>query len=49
LTGEIPHIIENITGVISFLGAKGEPPAPLRQSEVNRILGKMDELADSRR
>jgi len=47
LTGEIPHIIENITGVISFLGAKGEQPAPLRQSEVNRILGKMDELADS--
>ncbi|MCC7231413.1 MAG: transcription termination/antitermination factor NusG [Bacteroidia bacterium] len=47
LIGEVPHIIENITGVISFLGAKGEAPAPLRQSEVNRILGKMDELADS--
>src|SRR3954463_465861 len=47
LVGEIPHIIGNITGVISFLGAKGEPPVPLRQSEVNRILGKMDELADS--
>ena len=47
LAGEIPHIIENISGVISFLGSKGEPPAPLRQSEVNRILGKMDELADS--
>lgn len=47
LEGEIPHIIENITGVISFLGPKGEPPVPLRTSEVNRILGKMDELADS--
>ncbi|MFM7217342.1 MAG: transcription termination/antitermination protein NusG [Bacteroidota bacterium] len=47
LIGEIPHIIENITGVISFLGPKGEAPVPLRQSEVNRILGKMDELADS--
>jgi transcriptional antiterminator NusG len=47
LTGEIPHIIENITGVINFLGPKGEAPAPLRQSEVNRILGKVDELADS--
>jgi len=47
LTGEIPHIIQNVSGVISFLGAKGEAPAPLRQSEVNRILGKMDELADS--
>lgn len=47
LTGEIPHIIENISGVIGFLGPKGEKPAPLRQSEVNRILGKVDELADS--
>ena len=47
LTGEIPHIIENISGVIGFLGPKGEKPAPLRQSEVNRILGKVDELAES--
>ena len=47
LTGEIPHIIENISGVIGFLGPKGEQPAPLRQSEVNRILGKVDELADT--
>ena len=47
LVGERPHIIENVTGVISFLGSKGEAPAPLRQSEVNRILGKVDELADS--
>jgi len=47
LVGEIPHIIENISGVISFLGPKGEKPVPLRQSEVNRILGKIDELADS--
>jgi transcription termination/antitermination protein NusG len=47
LTGEIPHIIENISGVINFLGPKGEAPAPLRQSEINRILGKMDEMADS--
>jgi transcription termination/antitermination protein NusG len=47
LTGEIPHIIENISGVIGFLGAKGEPPVPLKMSEVNRILGKVDELADN--
>lgn len=47
LTGEIPHVIENTTGVIGFLGPKGEAPAPLRMSEVNRILGKVDELADS--
>lgn len=47
LVGEITHIIENINGVIGFLGAKGEAPAPLRMSEVNRILGKVDELAES--
>jgi transcriptional antiterminator NusG len=47
LTGEIPHIIQNITGVINFLGSKGEAPQPLRQTEVNRLLGKVDELADS--
>ncbi|MEP7168366.1 MAG: transcription termination/antitermination protein NusG [Bacteroidota bacterium] len=47
LTGEIPHIIQNITGVINFLGPKGEAPAPLRPSEVNRLLGKVDELAES--
>lgn len=48
LVGEIPHIIKNITGVIGFLGeTKGGAPVPLRQSEVNRILGKVDELAES--
>lgn len=45
LTGEIPHIIKNIPGVLGFLGTKGEPH-PLRPSEVNRILGKVDELAE---
>ena len=45
LTGEIPHIIKNIPGVLGFLGTKGEPH-PLRPSEVNRILGKVDELSE---
>jgi len=43
LTGEIPHIIKNVPGVLGFLGSQGEP-VPLRQVEVNRILGKVDEL-----
>lgn len=48
LVGEIPHIIKNITGVLGFLGAKMDMDAvPLRPSEVNRILGKVDELAES--
>ena len=48
LMGEIPHILKNIPNVIGFLGSKGEEhPTPLRMSEVNRILGKVDELAAS--
>ncbi len=46
LTGEIPHIIKSINGVIGFLGeVKGGDPVPLRQAEVNRLLGKVDELS----
>ena len=45
LVGEIAHTIKNIPGVINFLGSKGEP-VPLRQAEVNRILGKVDELSE---
>lgn len=46
LTGEIPHIIKSVTNVIGFLGeTKGGEPVPLRTSEVNRMLGKVDELA----
>ena len=46
LTGEVPHIIKSITGVIGFLGeTKGGDAVPLRLSEVNRMLGKVDELA----
>lgn len=45
LSGEIPHIIKSITNVIGFLGeTKGGDPVPLRPSEVNRMLGKVDEL-----
>lgn len=45
LVGEIPHIIKSVPGVIGFLGSKGEP-VPLRPAEVNRILGKVDELTE---
>jgi transcription termination/antitermination protein NusG len=48
LAGEVPHVIKNITGVIGFLGeTKGGNPVPMRISEVNRILGKVDELVES--
>jgi len=47
LTAEIQHLIRNITHVSGFLGeTKGGQPVPLRLNEVNRILGKVDELVD---
>ena len=46
LVGEIPHIIKSVNGVIGFLGeTKGGDPVPLRKVEVNRLLGKVDELS----
>ena len=46
LVGEVPHVLKNITGVLGFLGAtKGGIPVPMRKSEINRILGKVDEMA----
>lgn len=48
LEGEVPHMIKGITNVIGFLGEeRGGSPMPLRESEVKRILGKVDELADN--
>ena len=66
LTGEIEHIIKNITFVAGFLSENTETveerrveggkvkmvktvkrvPVPLRQSEIARILGAIDTLAD---
>lgn len=46
LVGEIPHILTNIPNVIGFLETKDDKFTPLRNSEVNRILGKVDELAE---
>ena len=46
LSGELPHIIKGITGVIGFLGeVKGGDPVPMRKAEINRMLGKVDELS----
>lgn len=49
LEGELPHIIKGVNGVIGFLGeTKGGDPVPLRKAEVNRLLGKVDELSTSK-
>ncbi|PIF02948.1 MAG: transcription termination/antitermination factor NusG [Draconibacterium sp.] len=48
LAGEVEHTLRNIPNVIGFLsGVKGGDPMPMRQSEVNRILGRVDELAET--
>jgi transcriptional antiterminator NusG len=41
LVGEVVPTIKSINGVVGFLGDSGNPE-PLRQSEVNRILGQVD-------
>ena len=45
--GETYHTINSIPGVIGFLGANGsgrdQAPLPLRENEVNRILGRVEE------
>ncbi|MFA5574777.1 MAG: transcription termination/antitermination protein NusG [Brumimicrobium sp.] len=46
LVGEVPHVIKSIPNIIGFLGAeKYGDPMPMRKSEVNRILGKVDEMS----
>jgi transcriptional antiterminator NusG len=45
--GEVSHLITSMPGVLGFLGNSNGPtkiPVPLRQAEVNRILGKVDEI-----
>ena len=49
-SGETTHLINSIPGVIGFLSASGtsttKDPLPLRQNEVNRILGRVDEVEE---
>ncbi|MCX6190874.1 MAG: transcription termination/antitermination protein NusG [Flavobacteriia bacterium] len=48
LIGEVQHVIKGIPNVIGFLGGKkGGEPVAMRLSEVNRILGKFDELSET--
>ncbi len=46
LIGEIAHRLRNIPNVIGFLGGNINP-VPLRESEVNRILGAVDEQQEA--
>ena len=43
---EALHVVNSIQGVIKFVGA-GKFPQPLRQDEVNRLLGIAEEVAEA--
>ena len=46
LTGEVPHIIRGVQNVMGFLGStRGGDPVPMRDAEINKILGRVDEMA----
>ncbi len=43
LEAEVFYCFKNTNGIVEFLG-EGDQPTPLRESEINRILGKVDDL-----
>ena len=47
LRDEIIPVIQNLPNVLDFLREREGKPIPMRQSEVNRILGKMDEQIEN--
>ncbi|WP_185862015.1 transcription termination/antitermination protein NusG [Blattabacterium cuenoti] len=50
LEGEAFHAIKNVPGVINFLSeGKGSSaiPIPMREEEVNKMLGKIDQLSEN--
>jgi transcription termination/antitermination protein NusG len=48
--GRVNHIVKNIPGALGFLSTRGwgasKAPVPLRQVEVNRILGRVEKTED---
>jgi len=42
LNKKTKYIIENINGVMSFVGPKGKNPVPLRSDEIKRIFGEVE-------
>ena len=46
LVGDIAFTLRNTPNVLGFLGGM-DAPTPIRQSEINRILGTVDELQET--
>ncbi|HLW07997.1 MAG TPA: transcription termination/antitermination protein NusG [Marinilabiliaceae bacterium] len=47
LVGEVMHVLKSVPNVIGFLTDRDNNPTPMRESEVNRMLGKVDELSET--
>lgn len=50
LVGEVPHVLRNTPNVMGFLGDPKDTTLgaiPLRQSEVDKILGRVDEMVEN--
>lgn len=47
LVGEIAHRVRHVPNVFGFLEEKNNVPTPVRLSEVNRLLGVVDEMQES--
>lgn len=41
ITKETKYLVENIPGVMSFVGAKGNP-VPLKKEEIKRVMGEVE-------
>jgi transcriptional antiterminator NusG len=47
LDAEVMAIIKDVPNVIQFVGAdKGKTPIPLKDSEVSKVIGKMEEIEE---
>ena len=45
ITKESKYLVENINGVINFIGSRGEPQ-PLKPEEISRIIGAVESSKD---
>ncbi|MDR0811545.1 MAG: transcription termination/antitermination protein NusG [Paludibacter sp.] len=47
LVGEIQHRLRNIPNILGYLEEKNHTPIPVRQTEINKILGTVDEIQET--
>ena len=42
MNSQSKYVVENASGVLSFVGPKGSNPIPLKQNEIKRIFGEVE-------